>query len=252
MKNSIKLRLTKRNEEKKEKYPMRYLITSILVFITTNCFAINQKLINEVNRYEIAINILEKIELGIKTKSKTLESWLKDLDEEKNKVGIFRSDDMIKFYQLRSDETRNEINNLNTQYAQTKKIIKKLEPAKAEYDKREEKERKWDKFKTKISNIVGMSIMPLGFVLILWISIRQQKKYKRLLKEGKITQEEYDRIMTRHASSTSNNNTGINPATGLPMTGIGISDVGGNVRGSSSSSSSFDYLQDCRNRHRWD
>ncbi|EKD45263.1 MAG: hypothetical protein ACD_69C00362G0005 [uncultured bacterium] len=98
-----------------------------------------------------------------------------------------------------------------------------------------------------------MPTIPLGLALILWISIRQ-KKYKQLLNEGKITREGYDRIMKCHTSSVSNNEEmRINPATGLPMTGIGISDVSGNIRGSPSSRDSMrNVSQEYRDRHRWD
>ncbi|CAL7961565.1 conserved hypothetical protein [Gammaproteobacteria bacterium] len=238
--------------------PMRYLIVSVLVFITTCCFAIDQKLIDGAKQYSSALNNLKKVESLIKTKAETLKAWLKDLDEEKNKTGAFRSDDMLEFYKLRSEETKNEINNLSIQYEQTKEIIKKLEPIKIKYNKQTEKEYKRKKFRESVLNALGILGIPLtGFLVWLcffrWL-INKNKKYQQMLKEDKITQEEYDRIMSscHDYKSTLNNDLGINPSTGLPITGIGISDVGGNVRGSSPISSSFDYSQDYSSRHRWD
>ncbi|EKD45265.1 MAG: hypothetical protein ACD_69C00362G0007 [uncultured bacterium] len=227
---------------------MKYLIASILIFTTTCCFAIGQKLIDGAEKYDVAVKNLSKIEGSIAVANESLKYWSNNLDEAKNSRNL--SDDIIQFYQDKIYERNKQLNDLGIQYNEANEIVKKLEPAKAAYDKQEEKERKWNKFETKISNIAGMSIMPLGFVLILWISIRQQKKYKRLLKEGKITQEEFDR-MTQSSHTFSNG--AVNPATGLPMTGVGISDVGGNIRGSSSSYDSMrNASQEHRDRHRWD
>lgn len=82
----------------------------------------------------------------------------------------------------------------------------------------------------------------------------QHRKYQQLLKEGKITQEQYDRIMQHGQRSKSmfSNDLGVNPSTGLPLIGNGVCDAGGTLRGSSPIKSSFDYSRDYSSRHRWD
>ena len=230
---------------------MRYLIISVFVFIATGCFAIDQKLIDGAKQYGSTLNNLKKVESLIKTKAETLEAWLKDLDEEKNKTGAFRSDDMLEFYKLRSEETRNEINNLSIQYEQTKEIIKKLEPIKIKYNKQMEEEYKRKKFRESVLNALGILGIPLaGFLVWLyffrWL-INKNKKYQQMLKEGKITQAEYNSIMSSSNEEYTpfRGDDRTNPATGLRM--IGGCDSGGNPYGCSSRYSSSENY-----RTKWD
>lgn len=70
------------------------------------------------------------------------------------------------------------------------------------------------------------------------------------MEEGKISQEEYNRMIQSCRSNTFDNRR-TNPATGLTM--LGGCDSGGNAYGcSSSNSSTFDVHQDYADRHRWD
>ncbi len=227
---------------------MKYLITSILFFITINSFAINQKLVDGAERYESAVKNLKETETAIQVKHKTLTTWLKELDAEKNKNSNFRSDAMIGLYQEHIDETKNTINNLKAQYAQTKGIIEKLEPIKLKYDKQIEKSRKREELKTALLNITGMLILPLSvFVFIFWVIVYMRKKCQQLLKKGKISQDEYDRLMSvSHEKATLfSDDDRTNPATGLRM--IGGCDSGGNPYGCTFRNSTSE-----THRTRWD
>ena len=228
---------------------MKTMIFITLTFISTYCLAINQKLIDNATKYDIAVENLEKIESDIRSAYRSVEYWSEVLDRNKN--GQYVSDDIKKLEQGRIDDANNQIRDLTIQYNAAKEIVKKLEPIKKKYDKQKEKEERRGKHRAELLSAIGTFGIPLFmFVLIAWFFARRGKKYQQLLKEGKINQEEYDRMMQCNKSSMSDDEDGINPATGLPMTGVGISDVGGNIRGSSSdysSSSSSDH-----NRSSWD
>lgn len=227
---------------------MKYLLTTILLFITINCFAIDQNLIEGAKEYDKAIANLHKILEVINTDSMSLDEFIDELHKTTDSNLSIADREAAK---SKIDEKHKRSYELNLQYAKVEAIVKKLEPLKKEYDKQKELE---DEHKELIESIIVtmvVSILIAIFGTVIYFVITQQKKYWKLLKSGKITQEEYDRL-TRSSVSSSNNNMGVNPATGLPMTGIGISDVGGNVKGSSSISSTFDYSQDYSSRHRWD
>lgn len=227
---------------------MKTMTFIILFFISTCCLAISQKLIDGADKYDAAIKNLRETEINMAVVSGSPEYWSKALEGAK-KAG-YASDDIKNFYQNKIDESKKQVRDLIIQYNVAKEMVKKLEPIKKKYDKQKEKEEAREEHKAELLNTIGTLGIPLAmFVLIFWFFARRGKKYQQLLKEGKINQEEYDRMM-QCKSSMSDDEDGINPATGLPMTGVGISDVGGNIRGSSSdysSSSSSD-----RNRSSWD
>ena len=228
---------------------MKYFIFIILIFTSSCCLAISQKLVDGANKYNIAVENLGKIESDIKTAYRSLEYWSKILDKDKNDQ--YASYGIKKLEQGHIDESNKQIRDLTVQYNVTKEIVKKLEPIKKKYDKQKEREKERENRRSELLNTIGTLGIPfVMFVLILWFFARHGKKYQQLLKDGKINKEEYDRMMQCNKSSMSDDEDGINPATGLPMTGVGISDVGGNIRGSSSdysSSSSSD-----NNRSSWD
>jgi len=218
---------------------MKYITLITLFFISTCCFAMDQKLIDGANAYEAAVRHLEKIENNL-----TAQGYF----------GLWASDDMRNFNPDQIDETDERWHGLSVQYNEAKKTVKKYEPIKNKYDKQKARE---EEIKDTILGVIIILSILLSILSILafifGLIIYQHKKYKRLLKEGKITQEEFNYIMKPHESkSIFNNDLGVNPSTGLPLIGNGVCDAGGNLRGSSPSSSSFDYSQDYRNRHRWD
>ena len=228
---------------------MKTMTFIILFFASTCCLAISQKLIDGADKYDAAIKNLREIEINMAIVSGSPEYWSKALEGAK-KAG-YASDDIKNFYQNKIDESKKQIRDLTIQYNATKEIVKKLEPIKKKYDKQKEKEEAREEHRAELLNTIDIFGIPLSvFMLVLWLFSCRNKKYQQLLKEGKINQEEYDRMMQCNKSFVSDDEDGINPATGLPMTGVGISDVGGNIRGSSSdysSSSSSDH-----NRSSWD
>lgn len=228
---------------------MKYLAIIILTFSTTYCFAVDQKLANGEKAYVAAVESLKEVEFRIESEYRSLKYWLNELD--KDKTDHFSSNHDRKFDQDKIDETNKQIQNLEAQYDLAKEAVKKYEPLKLEYDKQVEIEFKRDKFKTAILNVSGMLGLPLTFFcFLIWLNIYQCKKYKRLLQEGKITQDEYDNMMRCNKSHAFDDER-TNPATGLRM--IGGVDSGGNPSGCSfRSNSTFDYSQDYRDRHRWE
>ena len=137
-----------------------------------------------------------------------------------------------------------------TQYYALLAKAEKFEPLKEEYYR--QKRIEYEKEQTRM-NIIALIVILLLFTGIFGAAIRysitQHRKYQRLLKEGKITQEEYDRIIENcNKSSAFSDDYRTNPATGIRM-GLGGCDVGGNPYGSSfrnSSSCSDNY------KTRWD
>lgn len=220
---------------------MRCLLISILLFITTNCLAIDQELIDGAKKYDAAVEssrkvlearIASKMPLDefIKTRHKMTDYSLSNEDREaaKNKI----------------DEENKKWNELNLQYTEAEALVKKLEPLKNEYDKQKNIEFENNQFKITILVItIIVLIFITSFGTFIYFAVAQHKKYQQLLKEGKITQEEYDRIMQQCHQSKSmfSNDLGTNPSTGLPLVGNGVCDAGGNLRGSSETRSSFDY-----------
>ena len=140
---------------------MRYLAISILFFTTTCCFAVDQKLIDGIHKYEAAKNVLEKIEISKEVERQSKEYWLKELGEAKNNRDV--SDGMRKFYQGKIDAGSKQLNDLGIQYNEAKEMVKKYEPNKNEYDRQVEIEFKRHKLKTAILNITGMLSHALPF-----------------------------------------------------------------------------------------
>ena len=157
------------------------------------------------------------------------------------------SDSDRKLARNKIDEADKKWNDLNTQIVAAEEVVKKYEPMKKEYDEQKARE---EEIKDTIQNVAITVLILSVFISFFWFINYQHKRYKRLLKEGKITQEEYDRIIQSCKSNTSDDRR-TNPATGLTM--LSGCDSAGNAYGcSSSNSSTFDVHQDYVDRHRWD
>ncbi|CAL7959122.1 conserved exported hypothetical protein [Gammaproteobacteria bacterium] len=211
---------------------MKPIILIILIFTSTCCLAISQKLIDGANKYDAAVKNLKEIENNL-----TAQGYF----------GLWSSDELRHFNPDHIEETDKQIHDLAVQYNIAKKIVKKLEPIKEKYNRQKEQE----EYRAELLSDTGMLTLLLSmFALALWFIIRHHKKYQQLLKDGKITQKEYDSMMQCNKSSMFDNEE-TNPATGLRM--IGGVDSGGNPRGCSfENRSTFDAHQDYQDRHRWD
>ena len=215
--------------------------------MTTNCFAINQKLIDASEQYDAMKKKLQETAIYINSEQSVLRSWEKDFTEESNKNYISQADSMLSFYQVRIEETKIRINDLKLQYSQTEELVKKLEPLKNEYDKQAQREFERKKFIDSSLRLGGHLLIFSIFILGAWFIIHQRRKHWRLLKEGKITQQQYDEMTS--SSSSPFSNMGVNPSTGLPMCGVGISDASGTPRGGTPTSSySSSYRSDDTHR----
>jgi hypothetical protein len=204
-------------------------------------------LINGAEAYETAVKNLSKIESEIASTYRSRKYWSRILNEDESARDV--SDDIRKFDQDNINKADKSIYDLGVQYNLAQETVKKYEPIKNEYNKQLEIESKRAKLKTGILNVTGMLILPLAvFALVGWGIILQHKKYKRLIREGKMTQAEYDLMMKNNNSFSS---TRTNPATGLTM--VGGCDSGGNPAGCFfRSNSTFSDTQDYSDRHRWD
>lgn len=242
---------------------MKYLkcliisIVGIFIFTTSNCFAIDQKLIGKVETYEATVKNLEDIKVILRIEKKSYNRWLRKLGEhEKEKRdSVFYSPYRVKFYQDKIVESKNKIEELNVKYNEVKKEVKRLEPIVEEYNKQMEIEHKREDFKCTVMHFGKIIGFPIAFlVFISFLSRLITKRNKRLLKKGKITRKEYDRLVASDNKSKSmfSDDKGANPATGLPLVGNGVCDAGGNIRGSSSDRSMFDHDRDYSSRNRWD
>ena len=236
---------------------MKYLvisIVSVLIFVASNCFAIDQKIIDGAEAYESAVKDLRKIEIKLETANDGPEYWSKKLNEERSKKGIFYSLHRIQFCQDKIIESKERIRDLGIKYNEAKKEVKRLKPIVDEYNKQVEIEHKKQDFKDTVIHFGKIIGIPIAFLLfIIFLSRLTKRRYKRLLKEGKITQDEYNQIMSgNNKSRLFDDDKGVNPSTGLPLVGNGVCDAGGNIRGSSSRDSLFDHSQDYTSRHRWD
>lgn len=195
----------------------KYPIIVILVFITINCFAVDQKLIDGARNYETAVEKLKEIEDGLR---------------ERGYIGLWSSEEMRNYNPDRIDETNERWNDLEYQYNEAKKTVEKYKPIKNKYDKQKDIEFENEQLKTSI--MIGIAIFLIivtFFGFMIWLAISQQKKYQKLLKEGKISQAEYDSIMSPPCKGYTpfRDDTRTNPATGFRM--IGGCDVGGNPYG---------------------
>ena len=238
---------------------MKIMAFVVLIFSSVGCFAVSQKLIDGADKYDVAVENLRKIEVKLAIANDSPGYWSKILDESKN--ASYATDGIRKFYQDKIDESKKQIIDLSIQYSGAKELVKKYEPIKNKYDKQIKREQKREELRAKILDTI-CTLLTFGvFVLFGYFIISRRKKYKQLLAAGKITQAEYDDMTKCDDESSAFSSMRTNPATGLPMVGIGISDAGGNIRGSSpghtdysnsSSSSSFSDYQTYQDRHRWD
>ncbi|CAL7962073.1 conserved hypothetical protein [Gammaproteobacteria bacterium] len=226
---------------------MNYIIGVILLIFATNSFAINQKLIGAAKSYEETGKALRALEIEHEVKTDSIKDWNRELIEESNS---FRpSEQSKKFYQQKIDERKTQLQDINTQITATQALLKKLEPLKKEYDAQIKKGHDREEFISSTLYGLGTIGLPLAIIILFGVSIfRTNRKYKKMLEEGKISQQEYEKLTKSGAYSSKKHRT--NPATGLPIFGNGTCDVSGNVRGSSSRS--HDYDRDYREKHRWD
>ena len=226
---------------------MKYLIIAIFTLTTSVCFAVDKKLSDIADEYSAAIKELRTLRSAIKIEQDSLEYWLKNLHEEQSKNFAFKSVDMIAFHQSHIDEAKKNIKNFDSRYYQTEELIKKLEPMKKEYDRQAQKEFEKQQVIDSSLRLGGHLLIFSIFILGAWVIIRYNIKYRRLLKEGKITQQQYDEMTS--SSSSPFSNMGVNPSTGLPMCGVGISDASGTPRGGTPTSSySSSYRSDDAHR----
>jgi hypothetical protein len=184
---------------------MKYLIIATFAFIASSCLAVNYKLIDGVNKYEIAVNNLKKVEFDMESETRELEYCSKKINE--NKSSYFISDNMDKFYKKCISETNAKINMLNIQYTKAKKTVKELEPIKVEYDKQIQLEHEKEEFDNKLWHIVWyitvLLIFAISTFLALFIYKRSQRFYQ-MMKDGKLSKEEYEKLMESHRASTIN------------------------------------------------
>ena len=182
---------------------MKYLIIIILLFIAVNIFAIDQHLIDGVHEYNEAAIMARVIE---KDRAEGWNHLYSDYDPDKEEV----------------------------QYQEALALIKKFEPIKKEYDRQNEIEKRRRDIKGMIIGPIQILGLPIAFFIgLLFVFRLMIKRNKRLLREGKLTPKEYKKMMLSGKSSLFSDSR-INPATGLPIRGGGVTDAGGNVRGSSS------------------
>ncbi|MEI8055206.1 MAG: hypothetical protein WCH10_04310 [bacterium] len=220
---------------------MKHLLIGILIFIVTNCFAISQRVVDGLKEYEIAVEKLEKAASELKSDD-MLEDWelnhLVRIDFPCTNGIAECSADYI-------DEAK--YGAMAVKYNEAKKLVNKLKPKRDEYNRQKEREEKINNTIHSIlvgATIIGVFLSFFGFII--WLAITQHKKYQQLLKEGKITQAEYDSIISSsHEEYTPFHSDRTNPATGLRM--IGGCDSGGNPYGCSSSYSSSENY-----RTKWD
>jgi len=229
---------------------MKYLISIILLMFSINGFAIQQRLIDATEAYAKVEDEIKSLQNKMAATKNGIAFWAKKLKEDQREHSLsYNIMDIHKKYLL---EEETELKKIEVQIAETQVVLKKLEPLKKEYD--EQIKKKYDRKEFINSTLYGLGTIGLPIVLIIWnivSSVKTNRKYKKMLDEGKITQKQYDELTKCDEDFPKRHR--INPATGLPMAGSGMCDVGGNAMGSSpSSSSGIDYLQDYRNRHRWD
>ena len=223
---------------------MKYLIISVLFFTTINCLAIDKRLVDGAHQYESAIANLNKINNYRAITQMSIGDWIEESYKTKD---ISLSEYDRKVAQNKINEEKKLWHALDAQHVVAERAVKKYELVKKEYDKQVQIESEQDRLRITILSTI---IVLIVFVGIFWRIIFQYKKYKRLLQQGKITQEEYDNVMRYHQSHVFEDER-TNPATGLRM--IGGVDSGGNPSGCSfNTSSTFNYSQDYRDRHRWD
>ena len=225
-------------------------IGSILLFAIANCFAIDQKLIDGAAAHEATMAEAHRIFEAMEANRMPLGEFM-ELSRRTTNYNLPIKDRVAAENKI--EESQRLSKELQAQYDMLQAKAEKLEPLKKEYDRQDLIE--YEKEQTRgniIALIVILSLFIGIFGTVFRLIIIQHRKYQRLLEEGKITQEEYDRIMEEiyddNKSIVFRDDYRTNPATGLRM-GLGGCDVGGNPYGSSfrnSSSCSDNY------KTRWD
>ena len=217
---------------------MRYLFTIIILFTVANCFAVDQKSSDGFKAYEATMAEAHRIAKTIKANRMSSAESVARL----RKITI-NYDLPIEIREAAENELAENqkiVDGLWAQYYELRAKADKLEPLRDEYYR--QKRIEYEKEQTRINIIALIVILSLFigiFGTVFRLIIIQHRKYRRLLEEGKITQEEYDRItkIVSNGSLVSRDDYRTNPATGMRM-GLGGCDVGGNPYGCSSRNSS--------------
>lgn len=210
---------------------MRYFISIILLSFTINSFAVQQQLINAAEGFDKVEQKLAALKIDAKIEENSIENWIKILNENEHFFPL--SEESKKFYQQKIDERKTQLQNINTQITETKFLLEKLDLLKKEHEAQVKKERDRENFINSVLYGLGTIGLPLIFFILLGTSIiKANRKYKKMLAEGKISQQEYEKLTKCNTGFSENHK--INPATGLPIFGNNACDVGGNIRGSSS------------------
>ncbi len=151
----------------------------------------------------------------------------------------FMPADEQEFIRASIDRNSRELVAINSQIVEKRAELKKLIPLKIKYDKAVARKQKRQEIIDGTLNVLGILGLPLaGACLLIYLMSLQQKRYKRMLLEEKITEEEYKTLMAK-MRECSHRVRRSNPSTGLPLTGNNSAcDVGGNTIGSSSYSPS--------------
>lgn len=226
---------------------MKYIIIGFLIISSIGYFAFDKSQINGAKKYGVAVKNLEKIEDDMKSIRRSLGYWQEILEHDMSNRHM--SDEVIKLDQNRANERNKKLQGLTEQYNEAKKIVRKYEPYKKKHDEQIEAESE-DSLGVLIFGAISKLMWILFIGGFLWFFGWMANRNKRLLEEGKITQEEYERLMQSNKSSIFADDARTNPATGLRI--HGSLDSSGNPAGSSSSSSmSSSASQDYRDRNRW-
>lgn len=227
---------------------MKYFISVILLLFTVSSFAVQQQLIDAAENFDKAEQKLVTLEVDAKIGKNSIENWIKTRNENGQFFPLPESSK--RFYQKKIDEQKNKLQDINNQIIETQTLLKKLEPLKQKYDTQVKKERDGEEFISSVLYGLGTVGLPLAVIVLFGVFIfKTNRKYKKMLEEGRISQQEYEKLTKCNAGFLRGHR--INPATGLPIFGNGACDVAGNVRGSSSSRA-YAYYRDYRERHRWD
>jgi len=226
---------------------MKYFINVILLMFTINGFAIQQQLIDAAEAYKKAEKEISALQIKMAGAKGGVKFWNKEMEEDQQKSSS--SYRMTNIYKKHLIEEETELKGIEAQVTEIQILLKKLEPLKKEHDAQIKKERDREEFISSALYGLGTVGLPLVIIILFGVSIfRTNRKYKKMLEEGKISQQEYEKLTKSRAYSPKRHR--INPATGLPIFGNGTCDVGGNARGSSSRS--HDYDRDYGEKHRWD
>jgi len=205
---------------------MKYIAIIILVFISTSCFAMDKKLSEGIKTYNETSAIVDKSREEYHKASVFYDKAFDDVG-----LGQQASDDEKIIARSRLNVAKEKAETAYQNLLAHEAMLAKLQPIKDEYDRQIDKQKA---FNNKVADILTPIIIIFVIILAVFgIGKMQQftkRYYDRLLKEGKITQVEYELMLRRSSEPTGNNDT--NPATGLRM--FGCVDSAGNPRGCSS------------------